>query len=45
LGVVACVPLIKKTDAAGVGGAKLAVMSEGSGVVTEAFRTMRGRWR
>ncbi|MEX1045666.1 MAG: polysaccharide biosynthesis tyrosine autokinase [Chthoniobacterales bacterium] len=41
LGVVACVPLIKKSDASGGGGAKLPVVGDRRGVVAEAFRTMR----
>jgi len=41
LGVVACVPLIKKTDASGGGGARLPVVGDRRGVVAEAFRTMR----
>jgi polysaccharide biosynthesis transport protein len=41
LGVVACVPLIKKGEVAGGGGARLPVVSDRRGVVAEAFRTMR----
>lgn len=41
LNVVTCVPLIKKGDVAGGGGAKLPVVADRRGVVAEAFRTMR----
>lgn len=41
LNVITCVPLIKKGDVAGGGGAKLPVVADRRGVVAEAFRTMR----
>ena len=41
LGVVTCVPSIKKADVAGDGGAKLPSVRDRRGVVAEAFRTMR----
>lgn len=41
LGVVACVPSIKKRGVAGGGGANLPVVCDRRGVVAEAFRTMR----
>jgi len=41
LGVVTCVPFIKKSDVAGEGGAKLPSVRDRRGIVAEAFRTMR----
>ena len=41
LGVVTCVPSIKKADVSGDGGAKLPSVRDRRGVVAEAFRTMR----
>ena len=41
LNVVTCVPLIKKGEVAGGGGAKLPVVADRRGVVAEAFRSMR----
>ena len=41
LNVVTCVPLIKKSDVSGDGGARLPVVADRRGVVAEAFRTMR----
>lgn len=41
LGVVACVPLIKKRGVLGGGGVNLPVVCDRRGVVAEAFRTMR----